>query len=94
MSGKGLPEEGGDVLGLLRKISGQVAGVEEKIDANARAMGSLTAKLDRLETVVEQLEHDVRGGKRRVLAVSAITSATVSLLVAVCWELIKARVNL
>lgn len=87
------PEGDSAVLELLHRISNQVTGVEAKIDANAQAMEMLTAKLDQLEGAVEQLERDVRGAKFSALLVGGVSGGTVSLIVAVGWELLKARIG-
>jgi len=83
-----------EALLLLRQISVKVTGIESKIDANALAMSSLTAKLDKLESVVEQLECDVRENKRNTVVVGAVSGATASMLVVVGWEILKARIGL
>lgn len=81
-------------LALLKRISAQVGVVEAKIDANALAMNALTAKLDNLEAVVEQLERDVRGAKNGAILWGSVSGATAGALAAVGWELLKAKLGM
>ena len=90
----GETEKQTEELVLLKRISAQVGVVEAKIDANALAMGDLTAKLDKLEDVVEQLERDMSGVKRGAVVWGSVSGATAGALAAIGWELAKAKLGL
>lgn len=90
----GETEKQTEELALLKRISAQVGVVEAKIDANALAMGDLTAKLDKLEGVVEKLERDLRGAKFSAVMWGSVSGATAGALAAIGWELLKARMGL